>query len=509
MTTKKVLIIVGVLFFTLVNAQNRDLPNIVVIYTDDQGYGDVSALNPQCKFSTPNIDKLAKEGIIFTDGHSSSTVCSPSRYGLLTGRYSWRSSLKKGVLQADGDCLIEDDRETLATLCKKAGYNTAMIGKWHLLIQYPGTIGNRDWTKPTTDGPNEKGFDYFFGLAASMNYGMLTYTKNHHVTEVPSKWTKKKHIKEPYTDYRMCPPYDDAPNNKKYVEVAPSFRDDRVLEIFTQKAVAYIDSVAEDSKDGKPFFLYFPLTSPHLPHAVHPDFIGKSDIGKYGDFMIETDYRVGQVLEALQANGLDNNTLIFFSSDNGAEKNYKYYRDEMGHHCNYHFRGGKRDIYEGGHRVPFIVWWPSELKAGISHQIVCQTDLLATLADLFKIELAENAGEDSYSFLPVLMNHRNGTSKRESIINQTARGYLAYREKEWKLFIGYNKKANEPDYELYNLEDDIQEQNNLYGNHPEIEKHLQEMLTKAIIDGRTTPGEKQKNDGGNWWPQLLWMDKRE
>ena len=453
------------------------------------------------------MDKLANEGVVFTDGHSSSTVCSPSRYGLLTGRYSWRSSLKSGVCHADGDCLIENGRATLATVCKKAGYNTAMVGKWHLLIQYPGTIGDRDWTKPSTDGPNDKGFDYFFGLAASMNYGVLTYTENRYVTEAPTKWTRKKTTEDGYRNYMMCPPFDDERMGKGDVEVAPSFSDDRVLETFTNKAVEYINKVATDAKNGKPFFLYFPVTSPHLPHSVHPDFIGKSkDGGKYGDFMQETDYRIGQIMKALSDNGIDENTLIFFSSDNGAETNYKWQRDELGHYCNYHFRGGKRDIYEGGHRLPFFVRWPNGVKPGVSDQIVCQTDLLATLAELLDVELASKDGEDSFSFLPELEKPNGGKENRTSIINQSASGYLAYRQNEWKLIIAKPSK-NSPENELYNLKDDIQEQNNLFGQYPGIEEELKQKLTSSILNGRTTSGEKQMNDGGNWWKQLIWMIK--
>ncbi|MBW6480198.1 MAG: sulfatase-like hydrolase/transferase, partial [Bacteroidales bacterium] len=318
-------------------ASKKNNPNIVIIYTDDQGYGDVSALNPNAKFQTPNIDKLANEGITFTDGHSSSTVCTPSRYTLLTGRYNWRTSLKRGVLGADGPCLIENGRMTIASMLKEQNYNTAMVGKWHLQMDFAGTKGkNRNWSEPFTEGPIDHGFDYFFGIPASMNYGVLTYLENDRVLDPPVLWTKKKENPNPRSyngevnpaDYRMTPPYQVEPGEgEDWIEAAPSFNDELVLETFVDKAVEYINKVAQDAKNGKPFFLYFSLTSPHLPHCTHPDFQGRSNCGNYGDFMEETDFRVGQVLEALKENGLEENTLVIFSSDNGAETNYAYWRE--------------------------------------------------------------------------------------------------------------------------------------------------------------------------------------
>ncbi|MCG8520797.1 MAG: sulfatase-like hydrolase/transferase, partial [Pseudomonadales bacterium] len=359
----KINLLILIFLLTLSSVCKGQKPNVIIIYTDDQGYGDVSALNPQAKFATPNIDRLVNEGLTFTDAHTSSTVCTPSRYGLLTGRYSWRTSLKRGVIGADGDCLIPNDRLTLASLMKQNGYLTAIIGKWHLNMQFPGTKGKRDWSEPITDGPIEKGFDYYFGLPASMNYGLLTYIENDRVLEIPSKWTRKKIVQEPYWNekpesYRMMPPYDNNQQMERDIEVAPSFRDDEVLLNFTNKAVDYINKVSNSAKNGKPFFLYFPLTSPHLPHSVHPDFEGRGDCGTYGAFMEETDYRVGQILEVLDANNLASNTVVIFSSDNGAETNYKDHVKVFQHYSSLHFRGGKRDLFEGGHRIPFIVRWP-------------------------------------------------------------------------------------------------------------------------------------------------------
>lgn len=221
------------------HAAEKPRPNIVVIYTDDQGYGDMSALNPQAKFPTPHLDRLAREGIVFTDGHSADTVCTPSRYALLTGRYAWRTSLKSGVLHADGPCLIAKDRVTVASLLKGQGYHTAIIGKWHLQMKFPGTIGQRDWTQPITEGPTERGFDFYFGIPASMNYGVLTYVENAGVTDPPSLWTRKKQDKERNT-FRFMPPYDAERQGPEDIEIAPSFRDDACLRITTEKAVAYV-----------------------------------------------------------------------------------------------------------------------------------------------------------------------------------------------------------------------------------------------------------------------------
>jgi arylsulfatase A len=499
-------------------SQEAEKPNIVIIYTDDQGSGDVSALNPEAKFQTPNMDKLVNEGITFTDGHSSDAVCTPSRYSLLTGRYSWRTSLKHGVLLADGPCLIEKGRMTIASLLKEKGYKTAMIGKWHLQMDFAGTTGkDRDWSKPFTDGPIEKGFDYFFGIPASMNFGILTYLENDRVVEPPVLWTKKKNDVTPRT-YRMTPPYEEAPEKMNgMVEVAPSFNDELVLETLASKAVGYINQSADDAKAGKPFFLYLPLTSPHLPHCTHPDFQGRSNCGNYGDFMEETDYRVGQVLDALEANGLNENTLVIFSADNGAETNYVYQRDTYGHYSCMNFKGGKRDIYEGGHRVPFVMRWPKVIGAGRKADIpVCQSDYFATIADIVGAEIPDNAGEDSYSLFPVLKGENYDKNLRGPVIHHSFTGHFAIRDGKWKLNmlrgsggslkpVFVETKEGEPIYELYNMDEDPGETTNLYFEHPEIVENLKAEITKIIGEGRTTAGTPQEFIKENW-PQVTWME---
>lgn len=520
-------IVLPLLGFAQRNSAAKSKPNIIIIYTDDQGYGDVGALNPNAKFRTPNIDKIAQEGIIFSDGHSSDGVCTPSRYSLLTGRYSWRTTLKKGVLGADGNCLIEKDRMTIASLLKANGYNTAMIGKWHLQMQFVGKKGkDRDWSAPFEDGPIDHGFDYFFGIPASMNYGILTYLENDKVLDPPLLWTKKKSVSDPRSyrdnarpqDYRMTPPYKKEPSKGGgWVEVAPSFNDELVLETFATKAVEYINQATKEAKGGKPFFLYLPLTSPHLPHCTHPDFKGKSNCGNYGDFMQETDYRIGQVLAALDANGLTENTLLLFSSDNGAETNYEYQRNTYDHYSSLHFKGGKRDIYEGGHRVPFLMRWPAAIKAGSKVDIpVCQTDYLATIAEIVGAKLPENAGEDSYSLFPAMKGKKYKKSLRGAVIHHSATGHFAIRDGKWKLNMfrgsgGSLKPAflepqeDQPRYELYNLEVDPGETTNLYFEHPKVVNRLQRKITAIISKGRSTPGKAQDFVKTNW-DQLTWME---
>lgn len=509
--------------FTLISCSSKTVklenPNIVIIYTDDQGYGDVSALNPEAKFRTPNMDKIANEGLIFTDGHSSDAVCTPSRYSLLTGRYSWRTSLKKGVIGADGPCLIEKDRMTIASILQSKGYNTAMVGKWHLQMEFAGNKGkNRDWSQPFTEGPIEHGFDYFFGVAASMNFGVLTYLENDRVLEAPSMYTKKKMDVTPRT-YRMTPPYNKE-SDKGNIEVAPSFNDELVLEAFAKKAVEYINKSAKEAKEGKPFFLYMPLTSPHLPHCTHPDFQGRSDCGNYGDFMEETDYRVGQVLDALEKNGLTENTLVIFSSDNGAESNYAYQRDTYQHYSCMNFKGGKRDIYEGGHRVPFLMRWPKAIKAGSQvDEPVCQVDYLATIADIVGADIPEYAGEDSYSLYPLMVaNTEKEYNSNRAVIHHSFTGYMAIRQGKWKLNMVRGSggslapkliipKEGEAKYELYDIENDPSESTNLYFEHPEIVKELEAKITEIISTGRSTAGAAQdyiKKD----WEQINWMTEK-
>jgi arylsulfatase A len=494
-------------------------PNILVIYTDDQGYGDFSAMNPGSKFRTPNLDRLARQGVIFTDAHCPDTVCTPSRYGLLTGRYSWRTRLKQGVMGAEGNCLITKGRMTLPSLLKEHGYSTGMIGKWHLGMKFAGTIGNRDWSQPVKDGPVEKGFDSFYGIPASMNYGVLTYIENDRVTVPPTLWTTKKPSDIAIDDFRFTPPYSKT-RERLSIEIAPNFDDEEALTIFTNKAMEWIANHGSRAGDGKPFFLYLAYTAPHKPVCPMERFRGKSKAGGYGDFMMETDYHVGQVLETLEKHGLRDNTLIVLTSDNGPETTYRKRAQIYHHYSAGDLRGGKRDIYEGGHRVPFIVRWPGVVQPGRRlNDPICQTDLLATFADMLGRKLPDNAGEDSFSLLPALTGERYPRPLRGPIIHHSAAGYFAIREGRWKLnmFRGsggslaprlIEPKPGEPPFELYDMDNDHRETSNVYGQHPDIVARLKARITKIVTEGRSTPGKAQRNDGPAQWPQLTWMEKR-
>jgi len=481
-------------------------PNIIVIYTDDQGFGDASCLNPDAKFQTPNLDRLAKEGVSFTNGHSSDTVCTPSRYGLLTGRYWWRKKKKTGVLRAEGDCLITDDRMTLASLLRGNGYNTAMVGKWHLGMDFPGEPGNRDWSKPVKDMPLDKGFQYFYGIPASLNYGILAWFEGRYAKVPPTLYTAKKKNAR-HMDYRIMPPYQKTPEETKKVlgvrgmEIAPDFTDNQCLTRFTDKAIEWMQGKTAQAKSGKPFFVYLPFTSPHYPVCPLPEFWDKGDCGGYGEFVIETDHHIGRILDFLKKSGLDENTMIVFSSDNGPEKSWKTRIEEFNHDSSHIYTGGKRDIYEGGHRVPFFVRWPGGIKQPGRKwdKLVGQVDLLATLADLLGTKLPDIAGEDSQSFANVLTNPKADYA-RQPLINHSMKGRFAITEGDWKLILPFDKLK----MELYNLAEDPAEKNNLAAKHPDHVARLKKKVTDIVLNGRTTPGAPQLNDTG-YWKSLQWI----
>lgn len=496
-------------------AAENQKPNIIVIYTDDQGYGDVSALNPEAKFKTPNLDKLVEEGIAFTNGHSPDSVCTPSRYGLLTGRYPWRTKLKSGVMGAEGECMIPDGQMTLASLLKENGYHTGMVGKWHLGMDFPGTPKDRDWTQPIKDMPLDKGFDYFYGIPASLNFGILAWFEGRFAAVPPTFYTNKK--KNPlYLDYRIMPPYetDSGPSKdptrtvKKGFEVAEDFIDNQCLTRFTDKAIEWMGGKAEEAKAGKPFFLYLPYTSPHYPVCPLPEFQGQGEAGAYGEFVIETDYHVGRILKFLDESGLDENTLIFYSSDNGPEKSWTQRLEKTGHDSRGGLRQGKRSVYEGGHRVPFLVRWPAGIKdAGREWDgIVGQTDLLATFADVVGAELPETAGEDSLSFASVLLDS-NSDSKRLPLIthaNTSDENRYAITDGDWKLIMpGKNGKV-----ELYDLSKDRSEKSNIAAAHPETVERLTKEISSIIAGGSTRPVATKPNDTP-YWKDLTWMTAKE
>lgn len=484
-------------------------PNVVVILCDDLGYGDVRAFNPQGKIATPNIDRLAREGMRFTDAHTTSAVCSPTRYSLLTGRYNWRSRLQSGVLGGLSPRLIEPDRLTIASLLKQHGYHTAAIGKWHLgmdwvrkpgkdvselNIETPEQVHNVEYGQPTTNGPNSVGFDDYYGISASLDMVPFTFIENDHVTKLP-------------TVDKQFPLMLGRPTGKTRLgPAAPEFEVADVLPELTRKAVEYIEQRTATAKAGRPFFLYVPFASPHTPIAPTADWQGRSGLNPYGDFVMQTDAAIGEVLNTLDEQGLTENTLVVLTSDNGCSPQADFPALlAKGHNPSAVFRGHKADIYEGGHRVPFIVRWPGQVKPNSqSDQLVCLVDLMATVADILGVRLPETAGEDSVSLLPALRGAAD-QPLREALVHHSINGSFAIRQGQWKLCLcpgsgGWSAPrpqrddtSNAPLVQLYDLSQDIGETRNVQDQHPEIVQRLTALLQKSIADGRSTPGQPQAN----------------
>jgi arylsulfatase A-like enzyme len=479
-------------------------PNIIYILADDLGYGDVSALNPQAAWKTSNIDQIAREGIRFTDAHSGSAVCSPTRYGVLTGRYSWRTSLKHGVLWSWDLPLIRKEETTVGKLLQEKGYNTACVGKWHLGLDWqyhaedPDSV---DFSRAVKGGPLELGFDYFFGITASLDIPPYVYIENDRPTMVPVNFTQDT---SEYGWWRKGLTGED-------------FEHEQVLPVLTGKAVAFIDRHVE-ARPGEPFFLYFPLPAPHTPILPTDEFKGMSGTNPYGDFMLQVDHTVGQILNSLEEHQIAENTLVIFTSDNGCSPQANYSElARYGHNPSFHFRGHKADIYEGGHRVPFLVRWPGKIKAGTeNHQVVCLTDLLATAAEITGSETGPATGVDSYSLLPALLGESE-QPLREATVHHSVNGSFAIRKGPWKLILcpgsgGWSDpKPNSPGieelppYQLYNLEQDIGETENLAEEYPEVVEELSGLLKSYIENGRSTPGPKQENTAADNWPGTSWM----
>ncbi len=469
-------------------------PNIVYVLADDLGYGDVGALNPRGKIPTPNFDKVAREGMIFTDAHSSSSVCTPTRYGILTGRYNWRTRLQKGVLGGFSRRLIEDNRMTVGSLLGQHGYHCACIGKWHLGMNWPLKAGGFadsnnnagwkvDYAKPIRKGPTTAGFDYFFGISASLDMPPYLYIENDKAVSIPTV-TSSAFGRAGPADENLTP--------------------EDVLPDLTAKAVAYLASRRDEEQ---PFFLYLPLPAPHTPIAPTKQWQGKSGLNAYADFVMQVDDTVGQVMQALEENGQAENTLVILTSDNGCSPRANF--DELakfGHDPSYVFRGHKADIFEGGHRIPFIVRWPNKVEASAaSDQLICLTDLMATCAEIVGVELPGGAGEDSVSLLPALLG---GDRKplREAVVHHSIQGAFSIRQGNWKLELcpgsggwsfprpGRNDVSDLPAVQLYDLAADIEETRNVQADHPEIVERLTLLLQGYVDRGRSTPGPEQKND---------------
>ncbi|MDB2496687.1 arylsulfatase [Verrucomicrobiales bacterium] len=449
-------------------------PNIVYIICDDLGYGDIQCLAPETsKIPTPNADQLALEGMTFTDAHSGSSVCTPTRYGIMTGRYSWRTKLQKGVVTGFAPCLIDKDRMTVAGFLKQQGYATAIVGKWHLDFQYLDPESGEAYSKKQhktppvgakiPDGPLHRGFDYYHGF--------------HHARNMDAVIEDDKVIA-----------HDDVVN---------------MLPRLTEKSVAYIDSRAGKEE---PFFLYVPLGSPHTPIVPSDEWKGKSGLGEYGDFVMQTDNVVGEISKALERNGFTENTLVIFTSDNGCSKAAGIPKlAEQGHIVSANLRGSKADIWDGGHRVPFLVRWPGKVEAGSnSDQLICLTDLFATVTDILGQSILGQTCEDSVSFLPALYGKKI-ESTRNGVIHHSFSGHFAYRQGPWKLLLarasgGWSSpKENEagkdaPKGQLYHMRKDIGETNNLFEKNPEKVEVLLGLLKADVSRGRSTNGPESKND---------------
>jgi len=464
-------------------------PNLVFVLADDLGFGDVHCLDPQySKIPTPYADRLAREGMRFMAAHSTSAVCTPSRYGLLTGRYNWRSHLQGGVLRPYDPPLIAADRLTVAGLLKQQGYHTACIGKWHLGWQWPRQGKTAIFDQPIAEGPTTRGFDYYFGTDVP-NYPPHTFLENDRVTVQPTATAASADVKGLHV--------------KPGGPMAPGWRFDQILPTMTSKAVEYI---GQQAKTKQPFFLYFPLTTPHEPLAPSEQFKGKSGINVVGDLIMETDWALGQVLEALDKHRLTENTLVFFSADNGHNNNTGIEPFiKAGHRVSGPFRGYKRDAWDGGHHEPLLARWPGVVKAGSwSTQLVSLADFMATCAELTDASVPANAAEDSFSLLPLL----RGTDRpiRPAMVCHASSGHFAIQRGDWKLIVqsgrGSADTKTEPG-QLYNMAADIGETKNRYAQHPEIVAELTALLKKYVEDGRSTPGPKQSND-----VSVDWIKKR-
>ncbi len=466
-------------------------PNIIFIMADDLGYGDLGCYGAT-HIPTPHIDQVAAEGMLFTDAHAPSAVCTPTRYGVLTGRYSWRSRLKAWTLFGYDPLLIDTDRLTVASMLKEKGYSTAAVGKWHLGL---GNDSKTDFSKPLKPGPLDLGFDYFFGIAASLDMPPYCFIENDRVLGALSE---EKH---PYNTLQRKGP------------MTPGWKDEEVGPTFTEKAVRFIERQAGDEA---PFFLYLPYHAPHTP-CTPPDFIaGRSDAGVRGDMVTEFDWMVGQIDRTLEKHGMKENTLFIITSDNGALTTgpsvwadgppEAYDLAHNGHEPNGELRGQKADIFEGGHRIPYIVRWPGKVPAGSrNNHIVCLTDLMATAAAITGVKLPDNAAEDSYNILDEYLNS-NQQAVRKDVILHSGNGSFSIREGDWKLEIcpgsgGFSqpepaqaRAAGLPLYQLYNLREDPAETQNLQDTHTGKVDELLNLLQEYVEKGRSTPGKAQTND---------------
>lgn len=499
------------------SAEARRPPNIVYILADDMGMGDVSAYNPDAAWRTPNIDRLAQEGRRFTDAHSTAAVCTPSRYSLLTGRYSWRTRLKAGVLFGFSKPLIEPGRTTVPSFLREQGYRTAMVGKWHLGFDWarrpdgspaaayetPPDQGARavennpqlaigvDYATPFRNGPTSIGFDTFFGISASLDMEPYVWLGNDRVESLPVRRIERSPLP---AMWRTGP-------------IAADFAHADVQSRFTREALDYL----EQQDATQPFFLYLAFASPHTPIVPSPESAGRTG-SPYGDFCVQLDHDIGRILRRLEEKGLAENTLVIFTADNGCSPAANFAElKAIGHNPQPGLRGAKADIFEGGHRVPFIARWPGRIPADtVSDALLGQIDLLATCAQLLGASLPSEAAEDSVAAL-ALFTGPDDARVRDSLVHHSVRGAMALREGDWKLVLGPDSGGwstpmpgetppDAPPFQLFNLARDLGETTNVAGEHPEMVQRLGTQLKAEILRGKSSTDKVE-------WPQVAWMTK--
>lgn len=500
---KNVFLATAAILSLLSCTEKQKQPNIIFILADDMGYGDVSYFDNNSKLKTENLDRMAQEGVVFTDAHSSSSVSTPPRYGILTGRYNWRSTLKNNVLYGYDKALIPADRETMASMLRKNGYTTAGIGKWHLGWDWDNIDAGKDkvdFSKPVQNGPTTRGFDYFYGFCGSLDMAPYVYIENDMPTSLPDRETVNE---GKYSWWRKGP-------------TGADFVHEEVLPNLVDRACNYIK---EKAKADQPYFLYLPLPAPHTPILPTEEFRGKSGIGEYGDFVLMVDAMVGKVLQAVKESGEDGNTIVVFTTDNGCSPAAGIKEMEaQGHRPNSIYRGHKADLFDGGHRIPCILRWPEGTKPHEVRQTVCLTDFYATFAAINGYKLMDSEGEDSYNLLPAIVSETEIDPIREATVHHSIDGQFTIRQGDWKLLLSASSGGwsaptptdtlaldSLPPIQLYNMKYDPSETTNVEAEHPEIVSRLRALMAKYVREGRSTPGAPQKNDGEYPWKELDWM----
>ena len=486
-----------------------DQPNVIVIMADDLGYGDVGCYGAQ-HVKTPNIDRLASQGLRFTQGYCSASTCTPTRYSFLTGQYAFRQP-GAGIAPPNATTLIKPGTETIASILKKAGYKTAVIGKWHLGL---GSGEGPDWNGELRPGPLEIGFDYCFLLPTTNDRVPSVYVENHRVRDldpqdplwVGSRRPSRDHPvgKDPLVRAKLKMDWSHGHNQTVHNGIgrigfytgghAARWRDEDLADEWVAQADRWMEL-----HQASPFFLFFSSHDIHVPRMPHERFHGQTELGFRGDAIVQLDWCVGELLNSLDRLGIASRTLIVFCSDNGPVLDDGYQDGAItrlgNHRPGGDLRGGKYSIYEGGTRTPFITYWPGKIRPGVSDQIVCTVDLAASAAALTDQTLAADACPDSFNVLPALLGQPNAVG-RDHLVQQPNQGpTLALRVGDWKLLAFANDKPlkgltfekGPGQYELYNLGDDPSERNNLVDDHPGKLTAMLQRLNQIKRDGRTRP----------------------